>query len=51
MAAEIDVVEQVLRRWVRLQRQVVAAGEMLGCRMLMNAQSWNVCAVRTPNCV
>jgi transposase len=49
VAAEIGVGEQVLGRWVRLQRQAAAAGDT--GRVLVSAQSWNVCAVRTPNYV
>jgi transposase-like protein len=44
VAAEIGVGEQVLGRWVRL---VMLARPL----MLMNAQSWSVCAERTLNCV
>ena len=51
VAAEIGVGEQVLGRWVRLQRQAASAGDTAGCSMPMNAQSWSVCAVRMPNYV
>ena len=51
VAAEIGVGEQVLGRWVRLQRQAAAAGDTGAGLMLMSAQSWSVCAVRTPNYV
>lgn len=43
--------EQVLGRWVRLDRQVASGGDTGAVPMLMNAQSWSVCARKTPNYV
>ncbi|WP_136622973.1 hypothetical protein [Mycobacterium pseudokansasii] len=43
--------QQVLERWVRLQRQAAAAGNAGLCCTLMNVQSWNVCVMKTSNYV
>ena len=51
VAAEIGVGEQVLGRWVRLPRKRPRLVILARCWMLMNAQSWSVCAERTPNYV
>ena len=51
VAAEIGVGEQVLGRWVRLQRQAAGLAILARCWMPMNAQSWSACAVRMPNYV
>jgi transposase-like protein len=49
VAAEIGVGEQVLGRWVRRAREAAALAILARCSMLMNAQSWSVCAGKTPN--
>jgi transposase-like protein len=51
VAAEIGVGERLLGRWVRLARAADDTGILARCSMPMNAQSWNVCAAKTPNYV
>ena len=51
VAAEIGVGEQVLGRWVRLAKESAALAILARCWMPMSAQSWNVCAEKTPNYV
>jgi transposase-like protein len=49
VAAEIGVGEQVLGRWVCLQRQAAAAGDTGAVLDATNARSWSGCAMKTPN--
>jgi transposase len=50
VAAEIGVGEQVLGRWVRLQRQAAAGGDTARVLDADERAERSVCAVRMPNC-
>jgi transposase-like protein len=51
VAADLGVGEQVLGRWVRLQRKRLRLAILARCWTPMNAQNCSACAVRTPNYV
>ena len=51
VAGEIDVGEQLLGRGCAFNAKRPRLAILAGCLMPMNAQSWSVCAEKSPNYV